>query len=123
MNHRWIVTARDHILNLSFFLNKAMQHVIECRIGRQAILIGLIFSQLCRRCFVDDALGNDFALSAKANMANMGVTPTRQTINLHLIKVFQGIIAATHIPIKRGIADCHFAFVPSRQNHVAKLVG
>ena len=100
----------------------ALEDGIEHRIGRQAVLIGLVGAQLGTGCLFDDRLGNDFSSGAKAIAGNMAVAPVGEPVDLHLEHVLERIVAAIHVAIDGGIAHAHFGLVTGGEQHRAQLV-
>ena len=88
----------------------AVQHII----GRQAVLVGLVGTQLGRGRPGDDALGNDLAVA---------VAPDGQAVDQGLGHVLDDGEAAGHVAVQRAIAGGHLGLVARGQHQAAGLVG
>ena len=117
------MAARDDVIDRHLVLDEAFEDVVEDRIGRQRILVGLVGPQFRRWCLVDDVLRDDHAGRPQRAGRRVRIAPARQRIDLHLVEVLDRVEPAIHVAVERRIADAHLALVAGRDDHRAELVG
>src|SRR5690554_879267 len=77
LDQRWLVAEGDNFGQGEFVFNDALENGVEHRIGRQAVLIGLVGAQFSAGRLVDDGLGNDFPGRPEAIAGDVGIAPAR----------------------------------------------
>ena len=102
------LAGRFVVFHVAF--HDAVQHII----GRQAVLVGLVGTQLGRGRPGDDALGNDLAIA---------VAPDGQAVDQGLGHVLDDGEAAGHVAVQRAIAGGHLGLVARGQHQAAGLAG
>src|SRR6185503_5969315 len=80
---------------------------VEHRIGRQAVLVGLVGPQLGRRRAVDHALRYH---------GREPVAIAREAVDHLLVEVLQHREPARHVPVEGRVAGAHLALVPRGEN-------
>ena len=97
-----------------------VEHLVEDRIGRQRVLVGLVGPQFGARRLVDDRLRDHVAMRAERAVGHVRIAPVGELVDLHLEEVLDRIEAAVHVAIDGGVADRHLGLVAGGQQHRAE---
>src|SRR6266851_5400271 len=103
-----------NLLGAAQVLDVGLQNSVQDIVGRQAVLVLLVGTQLRRRSLVDGRPGNQFPLA---------VNPVRQCVHHQFWHIGNDGKASRHVSVQCAVADGEFRFVAGAQNHRSKLVG
>ena len=109
----------NDVLDALIVLHVARQNRIQHRVLRQAVLIGLIRSQLGAGGARDDALGDR---RAAVGIGIIGIAPACQRKHRRLGQVLDHRKTTCHVAIQRAIAGRHLRLVAGRQHDSAKFI-
>ena len=116
------MAGSDNIGNPHLAFDETLENIVENRIGRQRILVLLIFAQFGGRRLGDDVRRNDDAIRSERAFGFPAIAQFRQAKHLRLVKILDRIETAVHVAVERRIADRHFGFVAGRHHHRAEFV-
>jgi hypothetical protein len=116
------MAACHDLIDRPLVLDQAFKDVVEHRVRRQRVLIGLVGFEFGRGRLGDDTLGHHPTGRPERSVRQMLIAPARQCEDRGLVNILEHGVAAAHIPVKRRIADRHFGFVAGREHHPAEFI-
>ena len=94
---------------------------VEHRIGRQAVLVGLVRPKFGARRLVDDVGGITSPDGPRLSPGTLALRQRGEPVDLHLQHVLERIVAAVHVAVEGGVADRHFRLVAGGQQHARRV--